>query len=135
MKSRMTATLAVRGGGEWFEAQTCRGAFLVAPVAVHALVQCYTGTMHTEATMVHWCIGTVYTWYSGSVVQWYTGTLVHIGTLVHYWYRCGGGEVVCSLCRLSALQLYISSLGWLIYRPITGHRVGLMAIKVEQLAI
>ena len=57
-----------------------------------------------------------------------------LGTLVH-WYRCGGGEVVCSLCRLSALQLYISSLGWLIYRPITGHRVGLMAIKVEQLAI
>ena len=87
MKSRMTATLAVRGGGEWFEAQTCRGAFLVAPVVVHALVQCYTGTMHTEATMVHWCIGTVYNWYSGSVVQWYTGTLVHIGTLVHYWYR------------------------------------------------
>ena len=56
MKARMTATLAVRGGGEWFEAQTCRGAFLVAPVVVHALVQWYSGTM------VHWCIGTVYNW-------------------------------------------------------------------------
>ena len=80
MKSRMTATLAVRGGGEWFEAQTCRGAFLVAPVVVHALVQCNTGTM------VHWCIGTVYI---GTVVLWNNGTLVHwYSVQLVQWFSC-----------------------------------------------
>ena len=78
----MTATLAVRGGGEWFEAQTCRGAFLVAPVVVHALVQWYSGTMHTEATMVYWYSVQLVQLFSCAVVHWDTGTYWYIGTLL-----------------------------------------------------
>ena len=47
----------------------------------------YGGTLEQCTLKQQWYIGTVYNWYSCSVVQWYTGTLVHIGTLVHYWYR------------------------------------------------